>query len=318
MDQIAQNQPKVVIIGTGLVGSTFAYALMISGLAGEIVLIDANRRRAEGEAMDLNHGISFVRPVRIYAGDYPDCAGADVVVITAGAAQKPGETRLELVHRNVAIFKQIIPQVVRYAQQPILLIVTNPVDIMSYVAYRLSGYPSGRVIGSGTVLDTSRLRYLLSAHCGVDPKNVHAYIIGEHGDSEVPLWSLANIAGMRLDEYCPSCERGCQPSVREEIFRQARDAAYAIIDRKGATYYGIGLSLLEIVESILRAERSIATVSTYLENYLGESDIYISVPAILHRGGVERLVPLRITGQEAEAFHRSVAVLRQVLGQIQW
>mgnify|MGYP001360996972 FL=1 len=233
---------KIAVVGAGYVGATFAYALMISGLASHIVLIDANHERAEGEAMDLNHGASFARPVAIHVGDYPDCAGAEIVVITAGTAQQPGESRLALVQRNLAVYRQIIKKIILYAEEAVLLIVTNPVDVMSYAAWKLSGFPSRRVIGSGTVLDTSRLRYLLSQHCRVDVKNVHAYIIGEHGDSEVPVWSLANVAGMRFEQYCISCERRCDRQEREGIFSMVKESAYEVISRKGATYYAVGLA----------------------------------------------------------------------------
>ncbi|HEX3043156.1 MAG TPA: L-lactate dehydrogenase, partial [Bacillota bacterium] len=202
---IRENGGRVVIIGAGLVGSTFAYSLMINGVAAEIVMIDVNQERLAGEVMDLNHGISFVRPVTVRAGSYTDCGAADVIVITAGASQKPGESRLDLLGRNAAIFRNIVTEIKSSASEAIILIATNPVDIMSYLTYQMSGFPPGRVIGSGTVLDTARFRYLISDHCHVDASNVHAYIIGEHGDSEVPVWSLANIAGIRFSDYCPVC-----------------------------------------------------------------------------------------------------------------
>jgi L-lactate dehydrogenase len=196
------HPPKIAAVGTGFVGSTFAYTLMTRGIASEIVLIDKDKKRAEGEAMDLNHGLSFVRPVKIWAGDYRDCTDADIIVVSAGAAQKPDEKRLELVHRNFEVFKEIVPNVTRYNRNGIFLIATNPVDIMTYATLKLSGFPPNRVIGSGTVLDTSRLRYVLSEHMNIDPRNVHAYVIGEHGDSEVPVWSLANVAGTPLKQFC--------------------------------------------------------------------------------------------------------------------
>ena len=203
---------KVAVVGAGQVGATFAYALLIRGLASEIVLIDANRALAEGQAEDMSHGLPYVRPAHIYAGDYTDCRDADIIVITAGAAQKPGETRLELTRRNVDIFRQIIPEITQHTTSAILIIVSNPVDVLTYAAVKLSGLPPQRVIGSGTTLDSARFRYLLSQHCGVDPRNVHAMIIGEHGDSEVPVWSLANISGLRMDDYCAQCGKGCQNS----------------------------------------------------------------------------------------------------------
>lgn len=301
---------KIVIVGTGFVGATFAYALMIRGLCREIVLIDRNTDRADGEAMDLNHGIAFAPPALIRTGTYADCAGADIVVVTAGVAQKPHETRLELASRNAAVYKEIIPKIARCTQDAILLIVTNPVDVMAYAAYKLSGFPARQVIGSGTVLDTARFRFLLSRHCQVDVKNVHAYIVGEHGDTEVPLWSMANVAGMKFDQYCLSCEKACEHGERERIFQQVRDAAYHIIAKKQATYYAVGLAIVDICEAVLRNENSVLTVSTLLQDYLGVSDIYLSVPAIVNRGGVARLIELEMSPEELQAFQASAATIR--------
>ncbi len=239
MELYEEYPTKIAIVGAGNVGATFAYALLQSGLASEIVLIDANKTKAEGEAMDLNHAVPFVHPTKIKAGEYIDCKGAAITVVTAGSSQKPGETRLDLVHRNVDIFKQIVPQIVSNNPDGLLLIATNPVDVLSYASWKFSGLPSSRVIGSGTILDTARFRYLLSQHAEVDPRSVHAYIIGEHGDSEVPVWSLANIAGMRLQDYCKANCKGFEPEVWEDIYRQTRDAAYQIIERKGETYYAV-------------------------------------------------------------------------------
>lgn len=227
MMDVHSHPARVAIVGAGNVGATFAYALLLSGLAAEIVLIDVNRAKAEGEAMDLNHTVPFAHPTRIWAGDYADCAGATVTVIAAGAAQKPGETRLDLVKKNAAIFRQIVPEVAHHNPNGILLIATNPVDVLTYVAWKLSGLPAQRVIGSGTILDTARFRYLLSQHFGVDPRSVHAHIIGEHGDSEVPVWSLANIAGMRLPAFCAAHGLAHDQAAMDEVFRQTRDAAYA-------------------------------------------------------------------------------------------
>jgi L-lactate dehydrogenase len=304
---------KVAVVGTGKVGSTFAYALLLNGLVGEIVLIDIDHKRAEGEAMDLNHAVPLSNPARIWAGDYPDCAGADVVVVAAGTAQRPGETRLDLIKRNAAIFKDIIPRITAYNTTGILLIATNPVDVLSYVTWKVSGFPSQRVIGSGTVLDTARFRYLLGEHLGVDPRNVHAYIFGEHGDSEVPIWSLANAAGMRLDEFCrrENCELG--PVSRERIFHQTRDAAYEIIQRKGATYYAVAVGLLRIVESILRDQHTVLAVSSLVPGYYGIEDVYLSLPAVIGREGVERVLHLPLNAQETEALQKSAEVLRGVL-----
>jgi len=318
-NSLQEHEPyprKVAVVGAGKVGSTFAYALLLNGLVGEIVLIDIDRERAEGEAMDLNHAMPLSHPTRIWAGDYPDCAKADVVVVAAGTAQRPGETRLNLVKRNAAIFKDIIPRITAYNTTGILLIATNPVDVLSYVAWKASEFPSQRVIGSGTVLDTARFRYLLSEHLGVDPRNVHAHVIGEHGDSEVPVWSLATVAGMRLDDYCrrEDCDLG--PEIRKHIFEQTRNAAYEIIQRKGATHYAVAVGLLRIVESILRDQRTVLAVSSLVPGYYDIEDVYLSLPAVVDRGGVERVLHLLLNEQETEALRRSAAVLRGVLDEL--
>lgn len=307
---------RVVIVGAGNVGATFAYALVTSGLSAEIVLIDANKARAEGEAMDLNHAIPLHRPCRVWSGDYPDCAGADVVVITAGSAQKPGETRLDLTQRNVSIFAQIIPQVIKYNQQGILLIASNPVDVLTYAAIKMSGLPAKQVIGSGTILDTARFRYLLSQHFGVDPRSVHAYIIGEHGDSEVAVKSLANIAGMRLPDFCAANGMGCDDVVLERIVRETREAAYEIIRRKGSTYYAIASGLLRIVEAILRDQSTVLTVSSLIRNQYGITDICISLPTMIDRGGVERVLCLDLNEVEIQGLRDSAQVLKQTIEKI--
>lgn len=307
---------KVAIVGTGKVGATFAYALLLSGLVGEIALIDVDRRRAEGEAMDLNHAVPLSHPTRIWAGDYPDCAGADVVVVAAGTAQRPGETRLDLVKRNAAIFGDVIPRITAHNRGGILLIATNPVDVLSYVAWKVSGFPAPRVIGSGTVLDTARFRYLLSEHLGVDPRSVHAYIIGEHGDSEVPVWSLANVAGMRLDDFCRREECDLGPEIRERIFEQTRNAAYEIIERKGATHYAVAVGLLRIVESILRDQHTVLPVSSLVPGYYDIEDVYLSLPAVVGRGGVQRVLHLPLSDEETRALRESAAVLRGVLDEL--
>jgi len=315
----AEASRRVVIVGAGMVGSSFAYALLFNGAASEIVLVDLNRRRAEGEAMDLNHGLAFIpRPTLVRAGDYTDCREAAVVVVAAGVAQREGESRLDLVRRNSQAFSQIIPRIVEQAgPQTVLLIVTNPVDILSYVSWRLSGWAPGRVIGSGTVLDSARFRFLLSQHCRVDARSVHAYVIGEHGDSEVAVWSLTNIAGVRLSDYCPACGRSCPTEHKEEIFTQVRQAAYEIIARKGATYYGIGLSLLTIVESILGDQNRVLTVSTLMRGEQGVDDIYLSLPCIVNRQGVARVIPLPLSGEEQEAFRHSAQALRQIADRLE-
>lgn len=306
---------RVVIIGVGMVGSTYAYSLLISGLVSEIVIIDVNEERAMGEVMDLNHGLPFVRPAVVRTGTYADCATADLVVVTAGAAQKEGETRIDLVHKNTEIFKKIVPQIIAGGTEAVLLIATNPVDVMTYVTYKLSGLPKQKVIGSGTVLDTARFRYLLSEHCRIDPSNVHGYILGEHGDSELPVWSLANIAGLRFSEYCPVCGKNCGPLKKEEIFEEVKNAAYRIIKGKGATYYAIGLALVNITESILRNEFSVLTVSTYLEGEYGLEDVCLSLPTVVARAGAQKIIRLTLNEKEEAMLKQSAAVLKKVIAE---
>jgi L-lactate dehydrogenase len=312
-----QSHPsRIAIVGVGNVGATFAYALLLSGLAAEIVLIDVNRSRAEGEVMDLNHAEPFAHPTRIWAGDYSDCAGAAVTVVCAGAAQKPGETRLDLVKKNTAIFKSIVPEVARYNPNGILLIATNPVDVLTYVSWKLSGLPATRVIGSGTILDTARFRYLLSQHFGVDSRSVHAYIVGEHGDSEVPVWSLANIAGMRLPDFCTAQGRDYSQLDMDKIFEQTRDAAYQIIQRKGATFYAIAAGLTRIVEAILRDQSTVLSISSRIEKYYGINDLCLSLPTVIDRGGVEQVLRLELSDLEVAALQESAKVLKETIDQL--
>lgn len=311
--RLAPRTHRVVVVGAGNVGATFAYALLLSGLVGELVLVDANRERAEGEAMDLNHAVPLSKPVRIWAGDYPDCAGADVVVIAAGTGQRPGESRLDLVKRNAGIFRQIVPSITEHNRAGILLVATNPVDVLSYVAWQESGFVPGRVIGSGTVLDTARFRYLLAQHLGIDARNVHAHIIGEHGDSEVPVWSMANVTGIGLEAYCQRHGCALDEAQRERIFARTRNAAYEIIERKGATYYAVAAGLLRIVESILRNQHTVLAVSNLVPGYYGIEDVYLSLPAVIGRAGVEQIIHLPLDPEETERLRDSAAVLRGVL-----
>ena len=306
--------PKVAIIGAGNVGSTFAYALMMNGLAREIVLVDRNEKRAQGECMDLNHGASFVPPVNIYPAGYEGCQGADIVVITAGAKQKPGENRIDLVQRNTDIFKEIIPQIIKYADKAILLVVSNPTDILTYMTLKISGFSPNRVMGSGTVLDSSRFRYLLSEHCQVDPRNVHAYIIGEHGDTELPVWSNANIGGMLLTQFCPICNHRCDSSKELlKIFEEVKTAAYKIIEAKGATYYAVGLAIVKIVEAILRDENSVLPVSTLISDYYGVNDVCLSIPSIVNRNGLEKFLRIKLSPEEQGKFKYSAETLKEVI-----
>jgi L-lactate dehydrogenase len=308
---------RVAVVGVGNVGATFAYALLLSGLASEIVLIDANRAKAEGEAMDLNHTVPFTHPTRIWAGDHSDCAGAAVTVLAAGTGQKPGDTRLDLIKNNAAIWRVIIPEVVQHNPEGILLIATNPVDVLTYAAWKLSELPVGRVLGSGTVLDTSRFRYLLSQHFGVDARSVHAYIIGEHGDSEVPVWSLANIAGMRLPEFCKAKSLPYDPQAMDEVFLQTRDAAYRIIERKGATCYAVAAGLMRITQAILRNQSTVLSVSSLIDKYYGISDVCLSLPTVIDRGGVETVLRLELSPEEIEKLRRSAGKLKAVIGKLE-
>lgn len=308
---------KITVVGAGFVGSTTAYTLMLSGLISEIVLIDLNKSKAEGEVMDLNHGMPFVRPVKIYTGDYSDCADSDIVIITAGANQKPGETRMDLVNKNTAIFKGIVSEVTRYNKDCILLVVTNPVDILTYVTYKISGFDKSKVIGSGTVLDTARFRYLLGDHVGLDTRNVHAYILGEHGDTEVPTWSITNIAGIPMDDYCNDCER-CEGKLSKfEVYQDVKNAAYQIIERKGATYYAVALAVRRIVESIVRDENSILTVSSLLDGQYGLGDVCLSLPSVVNKNGVGRILDVPISEAEIASLKKSGDALKEVVKGLQ-
>jgi L-lactate dehydrogenase len=311
-----KNTHKVGLIGTGMVGASFAYALMQRSVADELVLIDADSARAEGEMMDLNHGLPFVRPMRIIAGDYADLADADVIVISAGVGQRPGQTRLELLQTNAGIFRQIVPKIIAVNDDGIIVVATNPVDILTHISAEIAGLDRRRVLGSGTMLDTARLRYMLGVHYGIDPRSVHAFVIGEHGDSEVPLWSLANIAGVRLADFVGANGQGYDQAALDRIFDQTRDAAYEIIKRKKATYYAIGLSLLAIVEAVLRDQHTVMTVSSPLSGEYGVSDISISMPTIVGRTGVEEVLCLPLSEGELTAFRASAQTLKERLSQL--
>lgn len=306
------NTQKAAVIGCGFVGSSSAFAMMRTGIFSELVLLDVNRGRAEGEAMDIAHGLPFSRPMKIYAGEYADLQDCALIVITAGANQKPGETRLDLVRKNVAILGSIIPQIVAYNREAILLIVSNPVDILTWAAQKLSGLPARQVIGSGTVLDTARLKYLLGEHLRVDSRSVHAVIIGEHGDSELAVWSGANISGVDLDHFCELQGYTNHRENMEKIYRDVRDSAYEIIERKGATYYGIAAAVARIAQCIVRDEHSILPVSVNLQGLYGVEDLCMSVPAVVGRDGAEKVLEIQLSPEESEAFHRSAKTLQEV------
>ncbi len=323
-----QNQPrqfpvpnrvqirKCAIIGCGNVGATVAYTLMQTGWFSEMVLIDINKKRAEGEASDLTHGLPFHAPMDIYAGDYPDLVECGLIIVTAGANQQPGESRMDLLRTNAKIFQSIFESVARYNQEAILLVVTNPVDVLTQVAFKVSGFPSNRVIGSGTVLDTARLKQLVGRYLGVDSRNVHSFIIGEHGDSELPVWSSANVSGVDLHRYCDSCGRGYDRAVLDSLFREARDSAYQIIESKGATYYAIAESVKRIVAAIVRDENTILPVSALVDGHYGLEDVYMSLPCIINRSGVKQVLEIPLNEEEENRLNRSARTLRGAITEI--
>lgn len=311
MAQVKDHQ-KIILIGNGAVGSSYAFALVTQNIGQELGIIDVNVDKAEGDAIDLSHALAFTSPKRIYAATYDDCHDADLVVITAGAAQKPGETRLDLVHKNLRIFKDIIDSVVKSGFNGIFLIASNPVDILTYATWKFSGFPKSRVIGSGTSLDSARFRQTIAELVGVDARNVHGYILGEHGDTEFPVWSHANIAGLQIYEWVKS-----HPEVDEEelvnIFFNVRDAAYTIINKKGATFYGIAVALARITRAILNDENSIFPLSVYLDGEYDQTDIYIGAPAVINRKGVKDIIEIPLSDAEKEKMELSANTLREVL-----
>jgi len=307
------NFQKAAMIGCGFVGSSSAFSLMHSGIFSELVLIDSNHARAEGEAMDLSHGLPFARPMKIYAGSYDDISDCALIIITAGAGQKPGETRLDLVHKNIAIFKTIIPEIIKRNSEAILLVVSNPVDILTCAALKLSGFPAGRVLGSGTVLDTARLKHLLGKHLQVDSRSVHAFIIGEHGDSELAVWSGATISGVPLDHFCELRGHYDHEAADHRLYREVRDSAYEIISRKGATYYGVAMAVNRIATAIVRSEHSVLPVSTLLTGQYGISGLCMSIPAVVGQTGVETVLDIPLSPTEQNALCRSAETLKSVL-----
>ena len=300
---------KIAVVGAGRVGATFAYTLAVSGLAREIVVIDADRGRAEGEAMDIAQAVPFHAPVSVAAGGFADTAGAAVTVIAAGAAQRPGESRPALLRRNLDVLRSIVPEVVRANPEGLLLVATNPVDALTFAALRLSGLPPARVLGSGTVLDTARLRAELAAHYSVDARNVHAYVLGEHGDSELVAWSAATLANVQLQEYCRLTDMTCTGGDMTAIAARVRDAAYEIIRRKGATNFAIAAALTRIIEAVVRDESSVLTVSTLVEGHYGIHDVCLSLPAIIDRSGIRRVLPIPLADDEVEGLRKSAAAV---------
>jgi len=316
--KIPQQGRKVVVIGAGFVGTTYAYALIHTGLAGEIILLDLDKKRVKGEVMDLKHGLSFVQPVEIRSGDYSDCADANLIVVTAGAKQVTGESRLELIQRNADVVIRICDEINKWDSDAVLVMVANPVDVLTQLALERLGWPRERVIGSGTVLDSARFRSMLSQHCGVDTRNVHAYILGEHGDSEVAAWSITHIGGVSMKDYCNNCQ-SCNPQkTHPEIARFVRDSAYHIIDYKGSTYYAIGLSLARISGAILRNEHSILTISMLLQGEYDIDDVCLSVPCIVGERGVERIITARLAEDEQAALKVSARTIRKVFNNLKY
>lgn len=314
---IKEHINRVAVIGTGAVGCSYAYSLINQGVVEELVLIDVNEAKAEGEAMDLNHGMPFApSPIKVWSGSYEDCGAADVVVITAGLPQKPGETRLDLVAKNTKIFKQIVSSVMKSEFNGIFLVATNPVDILTYVTYKESGLPKERVIGSGTLLDSARLRFAIGQYLNVDTRNIHAAIIGEHGDTELPVWSCSSV-GIEPLQTVLEKNKNVNKECLDDIFVKVRDAAYHIIERKGATYYGIGMSLVRITKAILNNENSILTVSSYLNDEYGHRDVYVGVPCIINRSGIREVIELQLDEKEKEKFDHSVNVLKDIIKSVQ-
>lgn len=310
------NMQKCGVIGVGFVGATCAYTLAVSGLFSEMVLVDMNRKKAESEAADINHGVSFAKPCYVRAGSYADLRECGLIIIAAGANQKPGETRTELLGRNRVILSSIIGQVMQVDRDAVLLIVSNPVDVLACMAHKLSGLPAGRVIGSGTVLDTARLKYLLGQRLGVDARNVHAFIIGEHGDSELAVWSSANISGVDLDDYCRITGITEPSTVLRQIYENVRDAAYSIIEGKGATYYGIGMAVRRIAEAIVRDEHSVLPVSSMISGHYGVEGICLGVPSIVGRGGVEAVLDIPLSDEELARLQSSARKMKELLGEV--
>ena len=305
------SKRKISIIGAGFVGSTCAYALMNNGLATEICIYDINMDKALGEVMDLVHGMSFVKPVNIYAGGIEETKDSDIVIITAGAGQKEGETRLDLIDKNYKIFESFIPDIAKASPNAILLVVSNPCDILTYITYKLSGFPKERVIGSGTVLDTSRFKYILSKYFEVNSNSIQGYIIGEHGDSSVATWSNASIGGASFESFAKRNNLDWDEEIRTVVAKDVVDAAYEIINRKKATYYAIGLSVTRICEAIFQNENSILSISSYLEGQYGIDDLYLAVPTVVNRGGAREIVELSLAPEEQEKLKKSADILKK-------
>ena len=312
-------KPKVSIIGCGNVGIRYAYSLMINGCARQITLVDYFKDKAEGEAIDLSHGAPFTPSVNVTAGTYEDIKDSDLVVVTAGKKQKQGQTRIDLLKDNVNLFKSIIPEIMKYAPDAILLIASNPVDILTYAAYKISGKPANKVIGSGTLLDSARFRYEIAKHCDIDARSVHAYVLGEHGDSEFPVWSKATVGGVNIENHCMLCDnkKDCNHKERlTTIFNNVKNSAYKIIEKKGETSYGIGLALTRITESILLNENSVLPVSVLVKNFYGVNDVYLSLPSVINSNGIRQVQQIEFNEKEKTSFINSAKIMKDLLNEI--
>ncbi|MCD4785811.1 MAG: L-lactate dehydrogenase [Candidatus Eremiobacteraeota bacterium] len=311
MKDLKHEKKKIGVIGVGAVGATTAFVLTIKNIADEIVLLDHNEARARGEALDISHCVPFVSPIVVRAGKYEDLADADIVVITASVPMLNFTSRLDLLRKNISIIREISDGLMKVEFNGIILNVSNPVDILSYFLYKFTGLPAKKIIGTGTVLDSARFRYLIGRNCGIDPRSVHAYILGEHGDSEVPVWSQANIAGMNLQDACCACERKCKKQVFDHIFEEAKVSAYHIIKGKGSTNYAIAMCAMKICKAILSDENRVLPVSTLLDGYLGINDMYMSLPTVVNRQGVKKNIMLPLNEKEKAAFIKSAEILKE-------
>ena len=307
------NPRKAAVIGCGFVGASIAFRFLQQGLFSHLVLLDANQAKAEGEAMDLSDGLPYGAAMEITAGGYDDITDCSLVVITAGANQRPGETRLDLIGRNIAIMESIIKEITARDFDGILLIVSNPVDVLTYAAWQMSGYPKERVIGSGTVLDTARLKQLLGEELGVDSRNIHAFIVGEHGDSELAVWSEANVSGLDLEDFCRIRGMAMNPAEMERMYREVRDSAYEIIRRKGATYYGIAMAVGRIAECIVKDEQSVLPISVVLEGQYGLGGLALSIPSIVGRNGLKEILEIPLSGAENGALRKSAQQMQEAI-----
>lgn len=311
-----KSKSKVAIIGAGFVGASTAFAMALQQMATEIVLIDVFKEKAYGEALDINHGLAFVGQMSVYSGDYSDVKDADVIIITAGANRKPGETRLDLAKKNVSIAKEITANIMKHYTSGVILVVSNPVDILTYMITKWSGLPSGRVMGSGTVLDSSRFRFLLSKKLNVDVRNVHGYIIGEHGDSQLPCWSATHIAGQNINEYSQSPSGIFTPEEKIQIAEEVKTAGAEIIKNKGATYYAIAITINAIVETLLKNQNTIRTVGSVINGNYGIEDVALSLPSIVNSGGVQSIIPLALSPEEEAGLRASAESVKSVLNEV--